>query len=90
MSEVSLDSDLALAIELADAADAITKARFRAHDLAIETKPDLTPVTEADRSTEEALTARIQRARPGDAVGGSWTRSTAPRTTCAAYRCGRR
>jgi histidinol-phosphatase len=70
MSEVSLDSDLALAIELADAADAITKARFRAHDLAIETKPDLTPVTEADRGTEEALTARIQRARPGDAVVG--------------------
>jgi histidinol-phosphatase len=70
MSEVSLDSDLALAIELADAADTITKARFRAHDLAIETKPDLTPVTEADRSTEEALTARIRRARPGDAVVG--------------------
>ena len=63
MSEVSLDSDLALAIELADAADAITKARFRAHDLAVETKPDLTPVTEADRSTEEALTA-THPARP--------------------------
>jgi histidinol-phosphatase len=70
MTEVSLDSDLALAIELADAADAITNARFRAHDLAVETKPDLTPVTEADRRTEEALTARIQRARPGDAVVG--------------------
>jgi histidinol-phosphatase len=70
VSEVSLDSDLALALELADAADAITNARFRAHDLAIETKPDLTPVTEADRRTEETLTANIQRARPGDAVVG--------------------
>src|ERR1051325_5662232 len=44
-------------------------ARFRAADLAIETKADLTPVTEADRAAEEALRDRIARER-GDAVGG--------------------
>jgi histidinol-phosphatase len=37
-------SDLDLALALADAADALTLARFRAPDLRVETKPDLTPV----------------------------------------------
>jgi histidinol-phosphatase len=68
--EPDLDADLALAHELADAADAITMARFRARDLVVETKPDLTPVTEADRAAEELLLARLGRARPGDAVLG--------------------
>ena len=44
--------DLALALELADAADAITMARFGAEDLVVETKSDLTPVREADRAVE--------------------------------------
>ena len=68
--EASLESDLAFAHELADAADAITTARFRAHDLAVDTKPDLTPVTEADRRAEQVLTELIGRARAGDAVVG--------------------
>jgi histidinol-phosphatase len=38
------DDDLALALELADVADAITLGRFGAKDLLVETKPDLTPV----------------------------------------------
>ena len=38
------DDDLKLAFELADIADTITMARYRAEDLAVETKPDLTPV----------------------------------------------
>ena len=62
--------DLALALELADLADAITRSRFRAADLVIEHKPDLTPVTEADRAVERALRARILDARPHDAVIG--------------------
>jgi len=70
VSNADLESDLALAHELADAADAVTTARFRAHDLAVDTKPDLTPVTEADRRAEELLTEHIARARPGDAVVG--------------------
>ena len=50
---------LALALELAEQADAITMARFRASDLKVETKPDLTPVTEADRAVERALRDRL-------------------------------
>jgi histidinol-phosphatase len=65
-----MSPDLELALELADAADAIALGRFRAHDLAVETKPDLTPVTEADRAVEERLRELIGRARPGDAVFG--------------------
>ena len=44
--------------------------RFRAHDLVVETKPDLTPVSEADRAAEQALRARIETGRPGDGVVG--------------------
>ncbi len=62
--------DLALALELADAADALALRRFRAHDLVVDTKPDLTPVTEVDRAIEEALRARLARERPGDGVLG--------------------
>ena len=51
----SVADDLALALELADAADALTLDRFGALDLRIETKPDLTPVTDADKSAEELL-----------------------------------
>ncbi|HEY2259010.1 MAG TPA: histidinol-phosphatase [Solirubrobacteraceae bacterium] len=62
--------DLVLALELADAADAITMARFRAEDLVVETKPDLTPVSEADREVEQAMRSRLSEARPADAVIG--------------------
>ena len=65
-----LDADLVLALDLADAADVITSARFRAHDLRVETKPDLTPVSEADRAVEEMIRGRLDRDRPGDAVVG--------------------
>ena len=62
--------DLALALELADLADEITLARFGAADLAVETKPDLTPVTEADTAVERAVRERIAAIRPEDAVVG--------------------
>ncbi len=62
--------DLELALELADLSDAITRRRFRADDLAVETKPDLTPVSEADRAVEEMLRARLAEVRPGDGVLG--------------------
>jgi histidinol-phosphatase len=55
---------------LADLADELTLARFRDVDLVVSTKPDLTPVTEADRSVERALRERIAAARPGHAVLG--------------------
>ena len=62
--------DLALALELADLADAITIERFGAADLVIDTKPDLTPVTEADTAAERAVRERVAAVRPGDAVVG--------------------
>jgi histidinol-phosphatase len=65
-----LQPDLAFALELADVADAITLSRFRAADLRVETKPDLTPVSEADRAVETALRERIARERPGESVLG--------------------
>jgi len=61
---------LELAFELADAADAITMSRFRAPDLRVETKPDMTPVSEADHAVEQALTDLLHRARPGHGVVG--------------------
>ena len=51
--ERSASADLELAHRLADAADAITLARFRAFDLQVETKPDLTPVSEADKAADD-------------------------------------
>jgi histidinol-phosphatase len=63
-------ADLDLARGLADTADAITTARFGAADLVVDAKPDLTPVSDADRAVEQALRAAIAGARPGDAVLG--------------------
>jgi len=62
--------DLALAQQLADLADAITVERYHASDLKVETKPDLTPVTEADRAVEQAIRERLSTDRPGDAIVG--------------------
>ena len=67
---MELDDDLAFALSLADDADTISMARFRASDLKVETKPDLTPVSEADRLVESTLRARIAHERPGEAVLG--------------------
>ena len=63
-------ADLALAQELADAADLITTARYRALDLVITTKPDATPVTDADKAVESALRELITKVRPGDKIIG--------------------
>ncbi|MEW2544779.1 histidinol-phosphatase [Streptomyces sp. NPDC047002] len=62
--------DLRLAHVLADAADAATMDRFKALDLKVETKPDMTPVSEADKTAEELIRGSLQRARPRDAVLG--------------------
>jgi histidinol-phosphatase len=65
-----LAEDLVLARALADRADAITLARFRAADLEVQAKPDLTPVSEADTAAERAIREELSGARPGDAVVG--------------------
>jgi histidinol-phosphatase len=65
-----VDPDLELALRLADTADAITLARFRAADLRVTRKPDRTPVTDADTAVEDALRSAISTERPGDAMLG--------------------
>ncbi|MEU6021752.1 histidinol-phosphatase [Micromonospora sp. NPDC047134] len=62
--------DLALAHRLADAADAISMARFRALDLRVESKPDLTPVSDADTAVEREIRALLAQQRPEDGLLG--------------------
>ncbi|MEY9963174.1 histidinol-phosphatase [Streptacidiphilus sp. MAP12-16] len=68
--------DLRLAHVLADHADSVTLDRFKALDLKIDTKPDLTPVSDADKAVEDLLRGDLQRARPRDAVMGEEYGST--------------
>ena len=63
-------NDVALALQLADDADALTMERFGALDLHVDTKPDLTPVSDADQAAEESLRNVLRRSRPRDAVLG--------------------
>jgi histidinol-phosphatase len=64
------DADLRLAHDLANAADLLTTARFLAGDLVVESKPDLTPVTDADRTVEREMRAHLERSRPEDSILG--------------------
>lgn len=70
MHKFSLADDLALALELADAADLITSVRYQALDLVVTTKPDNTPVTDADRATERAIREILSARRPDDGLVG--------------------
>ena len=70
-----LAEDLALANELADMADSVSMSRFRALDLKVTVKPDLTPVTEADRAIERMIRELLAERRPqhrilGEEFGG--------------------
>ena len=69
-AKYSLESDLQLALELAAIADGITMARYLAQDLVVSTKPDNTPVTDADKATEEALRKHLAKERPADGLVG--------------------
>jgi histidinol-phosphatase len=62
--------DLDFAHRLADACDALTMARFRARDLHVDTKPDLSPVSEADRAAEEAVRSLVASSGRGEEVFG--------------------
>ncbi|KWX57742.1 histidinol-phosphatase [Mycobacterium sp. NAZ190054] len=66
----TLADDMTLALRLADEADALTMQRFGAVDLKVETKPDLTPATDADLDAERLLRARLGEARPEDSFFG--------------------
>ncbi|WP_314315590.1 histidinol-phosphatase [Kocuria rhizophila] len=62
--------DLRLAHILADSVDGLTMKRFKSQDLTVETKPDLTPVTDADREAEQVIRSQLGRVRNRDAVIG--------------------
>lgn len=66
----SYAEDLTLALGLADMADQISIARFQARDLVVTSKPDLTPVSDADRTVEQSIRERLLEHRPKDAVVG--------------------
>lgn len=68
--DYSLSDDLAVALTMAAAADLISIDRFRATDLRVDTKPDRTPVTDADRAVERSIRATIAAARPADSILG--------------------
>jgi histidinol-phosphatase len=69
-ASAEIRDDVELALRLADEADALTVTRFGAIDLHVDTKPDLTPVTDADRSVEQTVRDVLARVRPDDAVLG--------------------
>ena len=75
-SATDYTDDLRLAHVLADDADSITTARFKALDLHVMSKPDLTPVTDADQAVEESIRRTLSRARSRDAVIGEEQGST--------------
>jgi histidinol-phosphatase len=81
---VDVAAHLELALELADVADAITMARFRANDLRVTTKPDLTPVSEADHAVERAIRDRLSET--GQAVLGEEFGSDPGATADAEFR----
>src|SRR6202044_2044649 len=71
-----MTTDLQLALTAADLADRITVSSFRRPTLAVETKADLSPVTEADKAVEAVVRQLIARECPGDAVLGEEMGST--------------
>lgn len=64
------ENDLTLALQLADIADQVTVPRFSAPDLQVETKPDMTLVSDADKASECAIREAIRAARPSDEILG--------------------
>ncbi len=78
--------DMSLAHVLADTADSIAMSRFRANDLRVTSKPDLSPVPDADTAVEDALRRTIGRARPRDGVLGEEFGSSEPAAWPASRR----
>ncbi|MCM0619240.1 inositol monophosphatase family protein [Nocardioides bruguierae] len=76
MAEPDYTDDLRLAHLLADDADSLTSSRFKSLDLHVMAKPDLTPVTDADRGVEEAIRRTLSRVRSRDAITGEEEGST--------------
>ena len=70
MTDYTLSDDLSLALKLAGDADLISLDRFSSLDLVVTTKPDRTPVTDADQAVERSIRAGIEAARPKDSILG--------------------
>jgi histidinol-phosphatase len=70
MSSSTHSAELEFALTLADIADEISLARYRALDLVITTKPDKSPVTDADKSVETAISSAIHGKYPNDGIVG--------------------
>ena len=70
VTDYSLSDDLSLALALAGNADLISLDRFTALDLVVTTKPDRTPVTDADQAVERSIRSGIEAARPNDSILG--------------------
>ena len=62
--------DLDLAHAIADQVDPVTRAHFERQDFEVQTKPDLTPVTDADRQAERMIRESLSRARGRDRILG--------------------
>lgn len=69
-------ADLSLALELADAAAAITMAAFGGRQ-EVRLKADATPVTEVDGAVEETLRQLLAEHRPADGIRGEEGRDIA-------------
>jgi histidinol-phosphatase len=70
VTEYRLSDDLSLALALAAEADLVSFDRYNAMDLVVTTKPDRTPVTDADQAVERLIRERIEAARPRDTILG--------------------
>lgn len=66
----NFNDDLRLAHVMADDADSLAMSRFKAQDLKFSSKPDNSPVTEADTAVEESLRRTLSRTRPRDMIVG--------------------
>src|SRR5690606_5571335 len=75
----SLDDDLALALRLADAADAISGPAFTGEPLAHEIKPDGSPVSETDLAVERRIAEIVAAERPADGMLGEEVGESGPR-----------
>jgi histidinol-phosphatase len=70
VTDYTTSDDLALALKLAADADHISMDRYRSVDLVVTTKPDRTPVTDADQAVERSIRTGIEAARPHDSILG--------------------
>ncbi|QOR48170.1 histidinol-phosphatase [Trueperella pecoris] len=70
MTQPRYADDLQVALGIADRVDVYTMERFRAADLHVETKPDMTPVSDADKGAERLIRDLLRQFRSRDGVTG--------------------